>query len=222
MLKEISPEYSLEGLRLKLKLQYFGHLMQRSDSLEKTLMLGKTEVRRKGDNRGRDVWMASLTPWTWVWASSRRWWRSGRPGVLQSVGSQRVRHDWVTEQQHGTEQKSCHAQDSVSQELAEHSRNGSLTFSGASIRKFQMAGSTLHTWALKLYGGIFTDMLETWAEMIQRLRQLYLLIRAPTIDLFLWLEISRVGVPRGNILWEGNQRVTVPKESNKAVWSFII
>ena len=64
ILKEINPEYLLEGLMQKLKLQYFGHLMQRSDSLEKTLMLGKTEVRRKGDNRGRDVWMASLTPWT--------------------------------------------------------------------------------------------------------------------------------------------------------------
>ena len=50
--KEISPEYSLEGLMLKLKLQYFGHLMQRTDSLEKTLMLGKIEGRRKGDDRG--------------------------------------------------------------------------------------------------------------------------------------------------------------------------
>ena len=62
--------------------------------------------------------------------------------------------------------------DSVSQELAKHSRDGLFTFSGASIRKFQIAGSNLHTWALKLYGGIFTDMLDTWAEMIQRLRQL--------------------------------------------------
>ena len=69
ILKEISPEYSLEGLILKLKLQYFGHLMRRTDLLEKTLMLGKIEGRR-GDNRGRDGWMASLTRWTWVWASS--------------------------------------------------------------------------------------------------------------------------------------------------------
>ena len=51
ILKEISPEYSLEGLMLKLKLQYFGHLMRRTDSLEKTLMLGKIESRRKRDNR---------------------------------------------------------------------------------------------------------------------------------------------------------------------------
>ena len=54
ILKEISPEYSLEGLMLNMKLQYFGHLTQRDDSLEKTLMLGKTEDRRRRDNRGED------------------------------------------------------------------------------------------------------------------------------------------------------------------------
>ena len=81
ILKEINPEYSLEGL--KLKLQYFGHLMQRADSLEKTLMLGKIEGRRR---RGQDGWMASPTQWTWVWASSGRW--TGKPGMLQSMGSQ--------------------------------------------------------------------------------------------------------------------------------------
>ena len=58
ILKEISPEYSLEGLMLKLKLQYFGHLMRRTDSLEKTLMLGKFEARRRS---GQDRWMESLT-----------------------------------------------------------------------------------------------------------------------------------------------------------------
>ena len=98
ILKEINPEDSLEGLILKLKLQYFGQLMQRADSLGKTLMLEKIEGRRR-DDRGRDGWMASLTQWTWVWASSGRWWRTGRPGVLQSMGSQRVRCDWATEQQ---------------------------------------------------------------------------------------------------------------------------
>ena len=61
ILKEINPEYSLEGLMLKLKLQYFGPLMQRADSLEKTLMMGKTEGRRKGDDEGGDGWMASPT-----------------------------------------------------------------------------------------------------------------------------------------------------------------
>ena len=60
ILKEISPEYSLEGLMLKLKLQYFGHLMRRTDSLEKTLMLGKTESRRKRGSRGSDPWIRPL------------------------------------------------------------------------------------------------------------------------------------------------------------------
>ena len=93
ILKELCPEYSLEGLMLKLKLQYFGHLMRRADSFEKTLMLGKTDGRRKC-NRGWDSWMASPTQWTWVWASSGSWWWTGRPAMLQSMGSQRVRHDW--------------------------------------------------------------------------------------------------------------------------------
>ena len=97
ILKETNLEYSLEGLMLKLKLQYFGHLMGRTDSLEKTLMLGKIEGRRR-DNRGWDGWMASLTRWTWVWANSGSWWWVGKPGVLQSMGSQTVGHDWMTEQ----------------------------------------------------------------------------------------------------------------------------
>ena len=88
ILKEISPEHSLEGLMLKLKLQYFGHLMQRTDSLEKTLMLGKIEGRRRTDDRGWDGWMASATWWTWVWASSRSWWWTGKPGLLRSMGLQ--------------------------------------------------------------------------------------------------------------------------------------
>ena len=101
ILKEISPEYSLEGLMLLLKLQYFGHLMRRADPLEKTLMLGlcweRFKVGGEGDDRGWDGWMASLTRWTWVWASSRGWWWTGRPGMLQSMGSHRVGHNWATE-----------------------------------------------------------------------------------------------------------------------------
>ena len=97
ILKEISPEYSLEGPMLKLKLQYFGHLMQRIDSLEKTLMLGKIEGgRRRGQQRMR--WLDGITNWMdWVWVSSRSWWWTGKPGVLQSMGWQRVRSNWVTE-----------------------------------------------------------------------------------------------------------------------------
>ena len=82
---------------LKLKLQYFGHLMRRVDSLEKTLMLGGIEARGKGDDRGWDGWMASPTRRTWVWVNSGSWWWTGRPDVLQFMGSQRVGHDWETE-----------------------------------------------------------------------------------------------------------------------------
>ena len=97
ILKEISPEFSLEGMMLKLKLQYFGHLMRRTDSLEKTLMLGKNKGGRRRDDRGWDDWMASPTQWTWVWASSGHWLWTGNPGMLQSMGSQRVGHNWATE-----------------------------------------------------------------------------------------------------------------------------
>ena len=92
-------EYSLEGLMLKLKLQYFSHLMWRANSLEKTLKLEKTEGMRRRSDKGWDGWMASSPQWTWVWEDSGRYWRTGKYGVLQSLGSQRVGHDWVTEQQ---------------------------------------------------------------------------------------------------------------------------
>ena len=81
ILKEISPGCSLEGLILKLKLQYFGHLMQRVDSLEKTLMLRGVGAEGEGDNRGWDGWMALLTRWAWVWVNSGGLWWTGRPGL---------------------------------------------------------------------------------------------------------------------------------------------
>ena len=98
ILKEISPGCSLEGLMLKLKLQYFGQLMRRVDSLEKTLMLGGIEGRRRRGNRGWDGWMASPTRWTWVWANSGRWWRIGKLGVLHFLGlqSQTWHSNWIT------------------------------------------------------------------------------------------------------------------------------
>ena len=82
---------------LKLKLQYFGHLMQRADSFEKTLMLERLRAGREGADRGWDGWMASPTQWAWVWVDSGSWWWTGRPGVLWFMGSQRVRRDWATE-----------------------------------------------------------------------------------------------------------------------------
>ena len=97
ILKEISPEYSLEGLMLMLKLQCYGHLMGRTDLFEKTLMLGKIKGWRRGDDRGWDGWIISLTRWTWAWVSFGSWWWTGKAGVLQSMGSQRFGHDWETE-----------------------------------------------------------------------------------------------------------------------------
>ena len=94
ILKEISPGCSLEGLMLKLKLQYFGHLMWRVDSLEKTWLIGKDwcweglGAAGEEDDTGWDGWMASPTRWTWVWVNSGSWWWTGRPGVLQFMGSQ--------------------------------------------------------------------------------------------------------------------------------------
>ena len=102
-IKPVNPKgnlswYSLEGMMLKLKLQYFGNLMWRVDSLEKTLMLGKIEGRRRGWKIWNG-WIVSLTQWTWVWANSRRNRRTGKPGMLRSMGSQRAGHKLVTEQQ---------------------------------------------------------------------------------------------------------------------------
>ena len=97
ILKEISPEYSLEGLMLKLKWQYLGHVMWRTNSLEKILMLAKTEGRRTRNDKGWDGWMASLTQWTWVWVNYRSWWWTRKLCALQWMGSQRIGHDWGTE-----------------------------------------------------------------------------------------------------------------------------
>ena len=97
ILKEFSPEYSLQGLMIKWKLQYFGHLMQRADSSEKAWRWERLKAGGEGDDRGWGGWMASPTQWTWVSVSSGSWWWTGRHGVLQSLGSQRVGNYWVAE-----------------------------------------------------------------------------------------------------------------------------
>ena len=83
ILKEISSRCSLEGLMLKLQLQYFGHLMWRADSLEKPLMLGGIGGRRIRGRQRMRWWMASPTRWTWVWVNSGGWWWTRRAGMLR-------------------------------------------------------------------------------------------------------------------------------------------
>ena len=95
--KEIRTEYSLEGLTLKLKFQYFCHLMQKLTHLKRPWCWERLKAGGERDDKRWDGWTASLTRWIWVWVNSRRWWWIGKPGMLQSMGSQRVRHDWATE-----------------------------------------------------------------------------------------------------------------------------
>ena len=96
-LKEISPGCSLEGLMLKLKLQYFGHLMWKLTHWKRSWCWERLRAGGEGDDRIWDGWMASQTKWTLVWVNSRSWWWTGKPGMLQSMGSQRVGHNSVTE-----------------------------------------------------------------------------------------------------------------------------
>ena len=97
ILKEISPGCSLEGLMLKLKLQYFAISREELTHWKRLWCWEGLGAGGERDNRGWNGWMALPTRWTWVWVNSGSWWWTGRPGVLQFMGSQRVRHDWVTE-----------------------------------------------------------------------------------------------------------------------------
>ena len=97
ILKEISPGCSLEGLILKLKLQYLATWCKELTHLKRPWCWERLRAGGEGDNRGWDGWMASPTQWTWVWVGSGSWWWTGKPGVLQFMGSQIIRHDWATE-----------------------------------------------------------------------------------------------------------------------------
>ena len=97
ILTEISPECSLEGLMLKLKLQYFSTWCEELTHLKRPWCWERLKAGGEGDDRGWDGWMAKPTQWTWVWVNSRSRWWTGSPHVLQSMGSERVRHDWATE-----------------------------------------------------------------------------------------------------------------------------
>ena len=103
ILKEISPEYSLQGLMLKLK---YSNILESSNTLavwckelthlKRPWCWERLKARREGEDRGSDGCMTSPTQCTWVWASSRSWWWTGKRGVLQAMGSHGVGHDWVT------------------------------------------------------------------------------------------------------------------------------
>ena len=97
ILKDISPEYSLKGLVLKLKLQSLATWCEELIHLKRPWYWEELKAGWEGDNRGWDGWMVSLIRWTWGWASSGSWWWTWKSGMLQSMGSQRVRHEWVTE-----------------------------------------------------------------------------------------------------------------------------
>ena len=97
ILKEVSPEYSLEGLMLKLKLQYLATWCEELTHWKRPWCWAGLGAGGEVDDRGWDGWMASPTRWTWVQVNSRNWWWTGRPDVLQFMGSQRVGHDWMTE-----------------------------------------------------------------------------------------------------------------------------
>ena len=99
ILKEISLEYSLEGLMLKLKLQYLATWYEDLTQWKRVFpwCWERLKAGGEGDNRGWDGWMESSTQWTWVSASSRSWWWTGKPGMLQSMGLQRVGHAWLSD-----------------------------------------------------------------------------------------------------------------------------
>ena len=96
ILKEVSPECSLEGLMFKLK-QYLATWCEELTHWKRPWCWERLKAGGEGDNRGWDGWMASPTQWTWVWTHSGSQWWTEKSGMLQSIGSQRVRHNWVTE-----------------------------------------------------------------------------------------------------------------------------
>ena len=97
ILNEINNEYSLEGLMLRLKLQSLATWCKELTHWKRLWCWEILKAGGEGDDRKWDGWMASLTRWTWVWESSGSWWWAGKPGLLQSMGPQRVGKHWVTE-----------------------------------------------------------------------------------------------------------------------------
>ena len=152
---------------LKLKLQYFGHLMQRTHSLEKILILGKTEGRRR--RGGQSGWIASPTQWTWVWASSGSWWWTGKSGMLQSVGLQRVGHDWVNWTERRRTKKPLDESERGEWKTwlkTGHSKNSVMTSS--SLTSWQIDGETMETVTDFILGGSKITADDDWSHEIER------------------------------------------------------
>ena len=96
VLKEINPKYSLEGLMLKLNSNTVATWCEELTHVKRPWCWERLKAGGERYDSWRDCWMASLTRWTWVWVNSRSWWWTGRPGMLQFMGLQRVGHDWAT------------------------------------------------------------------------------------------------------------------------------
>ena len=165
ILKEINPKYSLEGLMLKLKFQYFGHLMSRANSLEKTLMLGKIEGRRRSGWQKMRWLDGIIDPMDVSLANSGRQWRTGKPGMLQSMGSQGVWRDWVTEQQEidrGTKQEEASWENEwLGQGLRGMEGHGMCLNTVGYLGRCAMLGSSL----LKLRE--ITQCFYLWSDMVR-------------------------------------------------------
>ena len=97
ILKEISPKYSLEGLMLKINSNTLATRWEELTHLKRPWCWERLKVGREVNDRGWDGWMASPTQWTWAWVRSGSWWWTGKPEMLQCMGSQRVGHEWATE-----------------------------------------------------------------------------------------------------------------------------
>lgn len=120
---------------------------------------------------------------------------------------------------HGIKQQICYVKASIGQELRGHREIS--CFSTKAAGKAQVAGSNSHTWRLKLHGGIFTEMLDTWVKMIPRIGAIGNVDQSTWIGSIPWLGISRPCVPRNNHLWKSIWKMAIPRESNKAAWPFL-
>ena len=146
ILKEINPEYSLEGLMLNWNSNTVVSWCEEPSHWKRPWCWERVRAGGEEGDRGWDSWMASLTQWTWVWAKSGRWWRTGKPAVLQPMGSQRVGHDWATEEEWhqylletcSLEGKTVLETDRFSRVLVTHLMGAPVTLVTASPRAHEM------------------------------------------------------------------------------------